>query len=100
MQNAEEKEQKAYELFRDLVCNCSLWKPMDKEDDESKLYGKEVRCQYMLRALLDCVPLRDLNEVIIRNDRSPEIKNAYQHAAKYGKNIRNVNFLNMLKADC
>ena len=54
----------------------------------------------MLRALLDCVPLRDLNEVIAQNDRNHEIENAYQYAAKYGKNIRDEIFLNMLRADC
>ena len=100
VQDVEDKGQKAYQLFSDLVSRCSLWKPLDKEKDESKLYSKEVRCHYMLRALLDCVPLRDLNEVIAQNDRNHEIENAYQYAAKYGKNIRDEIFLNMLRADC
>ncbi len=99
-QDIEEKDKKAYQLFLDLVSRCSLWKPLDKEKDESKLYGKEVRCHYMLRALLDCVPLRDLNELIVQNDRNHEIKNAYQYATKYGENIRDEIFLNMLKVDC
>ena len=88
VQDVEDKGQKAYQLFSDLVSRCSLWKPLDKEKDESKLYSKEVRCHYMLQALLDCVPLCDLNDVIVQNDRSHEIENAYQYAAKYGKNIR------------
>ena len=95
-QDVKDKDQKAFQLFSDLVIRCSLWKPLEKEEDESKLNGQEVRCQYMLRALLDCMPLRDLNEVIVQEDSSHEIKNAYEYATRYGKNIRNVNFLNML----
>ena len=99
-QDIEGKDKKAYQLFLDLVSGCSLWKPAEKEKDESRLNGKEVRCHYMLRALLDCVPLRDLNEMIVQNDRSHEVKNAYQYAVKYGKNIRDEIFMDMLRADC
>ena len=44
--------------------------------------------QYMLKALLDCVSLQKMNEVIKQNDRNHELKNAYQYAMKYGKNIQ------------
>ena len=99
-QNVEDKTQKAFQLFSDLVSRCSLWKPKEPETDENKLDGQEIRCQYMLRALLDCVSLQVLSEAVQQNDRSHELKNAYEYANRYGKNIRNMNFLNMLKVDC
>ena len=96
-QEMDNKDKKVYELFTELVIGCNLWKPLDAVTDEQKLYGKERRSQYMLHALLDCVSIKKLDEIVMQNDRSGEVKSAYQYAVRYGKNIRNTNFLSMLK---
>ena len=96
LQNIEDKERKAYELVDDLIGRSCTRGQTEKIYDEANLNALEIRCLYILRALLDCVPLQKINSWFKKQYEGLGIESASQYATSGGKVIRSEPFMKML----
>ena len=96
LQDIADKEHKAYELVYGLINRSCIRGQTEKIKNEADLSALEIRCLFILRALLDCVPLQKIDPWFKKEYESSGIESAYQYATSGARMIRSEPFLKIL----
>ena len=97
-QDVEDKVKKAFQLVTDLINEFRTVKDIEPVEDESGLSQKELCALYMLRALLSCVDMHEIDEQFAQMYGKRGITSAYDFGFLNGKSaIRSKPFVELLK---